>query len=322
MSDRVTFGGSGLDRAGNLRKNADRIEELFASPEARVLALWRGKPCFADDSRTSLAWLASGHPGTTGSEAPVFLGFDEGRPVFTLALPDWEEACAQLPGSGFSDLTEQVHPAIPESHLFADLRRSMTALTPREAELAAMGRSLLSWHAAHRFCANCGQPTRPSHGGWQRDCNACGAHHFPRTDPVVIMLVTRGNSVLIGRSAGFAERMYSLLAGYIEPGETPEDAVRREVFEESGIRVGRVSYLTSQPWPFPSSLMLAFHAEAESSEINIDPVELQDARWVTREEMARIYAGEHPEIAAGRPGAIARFIIENWLADRLPEITA
>jgi NAD+ diphosphatase len=155
------------------------------------------------------------------------------------------------------------------------------------------------------------------HGGWQRTCPACTAQHFPRTDPVAIMLITHGNSVLLGRGPTWPEGMYSLLAGFIEPGETIEAAVRREVYEESGVRVGEVGYLASQPWPFPASLMIGCRGTALTTDITLDPEELADARWVTREEMVSAYAGTHPLIKPSRKGAIARFLIEHWLADRL-----
>jgi NAD+ diphosphatase len=156
-----------------------------------------------------------------------------------------------------------------------------------------------------------------SMSGWQRDCPACGGHHFPRTDPVVIMLITRGNSVLMGRSPHWPEGMYSLLAGFVEPGETIEAAVRREVFEEAGVRVGAVRYLSSQPWPFPTSLMFGCEGIATSDEITIDPAELEDAFWVTREEMMAATAGLREDIRPARKGSIARFLIEKWLADAL-----
>jgi NAD+ diphosphatase len=153
--------------------------------------------------------------------------------------------------------------------------------------------------------------------GWQRSCPDCGAHHFPRTDPVVIMLITHGNDVLLGRSPGWPEGMYSLLAGFIEPGETMEAAVRREVAEETAVSVGQVDYLASQPWPYPSSLMFGCRGEATSREITVDPAELDDALWISREELADALAGNHPVLKPARKGAIARFLMENWLADRL-----
>jgi NAD+ diphosphatase len=153
--------------------------------------------------------------------------------------------------------------------------------------------------------------------GWQRTCPACNAAHFPRTDPVVIMLVTHGNSVLMGRSHGWPEGMYSLLAGFVEPGEPIEAAVRREVMEEAGIRVGRVNYLASQPWPYPSSLMFGCSGEALETEITIDPVEIEDARWFTREDILDAFAGRNPAMKPARKGAIAQFILSNWLSDQL-----
>ena len=184
-------------------------------------------------------------------------------------------------------------------------------------ELAALSRGLFAWHRSHGFCARCGVSTVSASAGWQRSCQGCGASHFPRTDSVVIMLITHHNSVLLGRSPGWPEGMYSLLAGFVEPGETIEAAVRREVFEEAGVTVGEVGYLASQPWPFPASLMLGCWGQATSQEITIDPVEIEDARWVTREEMAKVFANNHHEIRPARKGAIAHFILHNWLADRL-----
>jgi NAD+ diphosphatase len=193
----------------------------------------------------------------------------------------------------------------------------MTWLTPRDAELAATGKAILGWHDTHRFCARCGQATEVSQAGWQRVCPSCKGAHFPRTDPVVIMLITSGNAVLMGRSPGWPEGMFSLLAGFIEPGETLEAAVRREVFEETGVRVGAVRYLASQPWPFPASLMIGCAGVATSTEITIDPQEIEAAMWVRREEMMEAFAGNHPSILPARKGAIAHFLLENWLADRL-----
>ena len=157
----------------------------------------------------------------------------------------------------------------------------------------------------------------PAQAGWQRDCHACGAHHFPRTDPVVIMLITRGNSVLLGRSPGWPEGVYSLLAGFVEPGETIEAAVRREVYEETRIQVAEVGYLASQPWPFPTSLMVGCRGRAVSCDITIDPTEIEDAIWVSREELADCFAGQNPRLKPARKGAIAHFLLWNWLADRL-----
>jgi NAD+ diphosphatase len=193
----------------------------------------------------------------------------------------------------------------------------MTRLDARAAELVATAKAVLGWHETHGFCSRCGAKSRMIEAGWQRLCPDCGARHFPRTDPVVIMLILSGNDVLMGRSPGWPEGMYSLLAGFVEPGETLEAAVRREVREEAGVEVGRVDYLASQPWPFPASLMLGCRGEALTREIRVDPVELEDARWVSREEMLEIVAGRSQAMKPARKGAIARFLIEAWLADKM-----
>ena len=200
---------------------------------------------------------------------------------------------------------------------FAELRGVMALLSPREAELVATAKAILQWHASHGFCAACGARSDVVQGGWQRSCPACGAQHFPRTDPVVIMLVTHGNSVLLGRSPGWPEGMFSLLAGFVEPGETLEAAVRREVLEETGVTCGAVGYLASQPWPFPASLMIGARTEATGTAIVLDPLELEQALWLPREELVSVFAGRHPVIRPSRKGAIANFILRAWLADRL-----
>ncbi len=184
-----------------------------------------------------------------------------------------------------------------------------------ELGLLAVAKSMLDWHARHGFCANCGTATVARAGGFRRECPSCNAHHFPRVDPVVIMLVRRGDSCLLGRGPHFRPHMYSCLAGFLEPGETIEDAVRREVFEETRIRVGAVTYRTSQPWPFPSSLMLGCAAEGLDEAIVTDPSELEDARWFTRADVAAMLAGTHPEgIQAPPPMAIAHYLMRAFVA--------
>ncbi len=310
LAEEVTFGGSGLDRAAALRGDTARIAALWAA--GAVLAMWRGKPLLAGGA---LAWLASDHPVLQGGQPALFLGLDGATAHFAVDISHWQPDQAMEPG--FLDQSLQSHPALPASHAFQDLRAVMADLTPRDAELAATAKALLQWHSTHKFCAACGVASHVINAGWQRACPDCGAQHFPRTDPVVIMLVVRGNKLLLGRSAPWPEGMYSLLAGFVEPGEPLEAAVRREVFEETGVTVGAVRYLASQPWPFPASLMFGCICEATSDQITLDPVELEDARWVTREELVQVLAGEHPQIKPGRKGAIAHFLMTNWLADRL-----
>ena len=313
IAETVTFGGSGLDRAVGLRR--DPVALAAALARGRVLPIWRGKPLLQGDAP---GWLEAGHPALALGGPPVFLGLDDAEPRFATDISGWSpEAGAEAVAAGFFDPSVQRHPALDDGFGFAELRGVMTRLSPRDAELVATAKAVLHWHRSHGFCAACGAASVLSDGGWQRTCPACGAHHFPRTDPVVIMLVVRGNSVLLGRSPGWPEGMYSLLAGFVEPGETLEAAVRREVLEEAGVRCGAVSYLASQPWPFPASLMIGARAEALSEAIMIDPEELEQALWVTREEMVTVMAGLHPTIKPARDGAIAHFILVNWLADRL-----
>ena len=318
-AEHVTFGGSGLDRAGELRGNPQALAKAAADPAARAIVFWRGKPLMSLARPAGLVRLALDHAVLAeGKEPPVLLGREEGVPIFAVDVSSWTpDALDESTLGGFLDPSEQHHPGLPEEMVFAELRRVMTWLSPREAELAASGKAIFAWHEGHPFCARCGAPTEPTQGGWQRGCPACGAAHFPRTDPVVIMLVTHGNSILVGRSPGWPQGMYSLLAGFVEPGETLEAAVRREVFEEAGVVVGEVGYLGSQPWPFPASLMFGCWGHATSTDITIDPVEIEDARWITREEMMTISQGTHPEILPARKGAIAHFLIERWLQDTL-----
>jgi NAD+ diphosphatase len=180
----------------------------------------------------------------------------------------------------------------------------------------AEAKALLAWHARHRFCANCGAPTRMSQAGWKRECPACKVEHFPRTDPVVIMLAIHGEHCLLGRAGRFVANMWSCLAGFVEPGESIEEAARRETLEEAGITCGQVRYFASQPWPFPMSLMIGCHAKATSSEIKVDREELEDARWFTRDETALMFRGEHPEkISIPPPIAIAHHIIRAWVEE-------
>ncbi|MEO1705856.1 MAG: NAD(+) diphosphatase [Pseudomonadota bacterium] len=308
-AEAVTFGGSRLDRAAELRSTADL-------PAGEAIVLWRGKPALTKAGH--LARVGAGHVLRRHAPAPLLLGREEsGTLIEALDVSDWEPDGVDASAlTGFSDPSLQRHPDLPEG-AFTELRMAMTRLSPRDAELAATARGLFEWHRTHGFCARCGARSEVAQHGWQRVCPACGAHHFPRTDPVVIMLVLRGNSVLVGRSPGWPAGMYSLLAGFVEPGETLEAAVRREVYEETRVEIGEVGYLASQPWPFPASLMFGCIAHATSEDITIDPVEIEDARWVTREEMVEAMAGRHPEITGARKGAIAHFLISRWVADRL-----
>ncbi len=318
-AEQVTFGGSALDRAGEMRCDPGAVAVARADPAARAVLFWRGKPLIAPERPATLVRLPMEHPVLLeATEQPILLGREDGAARFAFDISGWSpEALDETALGGFLDPSEQQHPLLPDTMVFAELRRVMTWLDVRDAELAATGKAILGWHLTHGFCARCGVATHITQAGWQRTCPACGAGHFPRTDPVVIMLITHDNSVLMGRSPGWPEGMYSLLAGFVEPGETLEAAVRREVFEEAGVQVGTVTYLSSQPWPFPASLMFGCKGVATSTDITVDPVEIEDALWVNREEMMEVFAGTHAKILPARKGAIAHFLLENWLADAL-----
>lgn len=309
-AETVTFGGGGLDRAEDLRRHPEILETL----PVRTLPMWRGKP-LVTAGRDGLA-LMEGHVfGDLGG--PVLLGRIDGAAVFARDVSGLDVTGVSESLGAFQDDSEQTHPGLPDGTAFCELRRMMTHLSPLDAELAATARGVLEWHRTHGFCANCGVETQPGKAGWMRGCAGCGRMHFPRTDPVVIMLVTRGDKVLLGRSPAWPEGFFSCLAGFMEPGETLEAAVRREVWEETGVRVGAVDYLASQPWPFPGSLMLGAHGQAMSEEIEIDPEEIAEALWLSREELAEVFAGDHARLLPARDGAIAHFLLRNWLADTL-----
>lgn len=301
-SNNLAFAGSGLDRAVEFRARPAELARLWQAPETRILPFWRGQALLAEGAADPVtgAGIAALRPGAALLDhalgAPVFLGLSGGAAVFAQEVSEPEAGLP--PGAGFGDL-----------------RGALTWLDARAGECVAMGRALLQWHGSHGFCAKCGAPSRLTFGGWQRHCPACDTHHFPRTDPVVIMRIIQGNSVLMGRSPGWPEGMYSCLAGFVEPGETVQAAVCREVAEETAVRVGAVRLLNSQPWPFPMQLMIACEGRALSREITLDPVELEDALWVGRERLAGIFAGTDPVIRAPRPGAIAGWLLRGWLAD-------
>ncbi len=331
----MTFGGSGLDRAAELRGDAAALAALANRPGARWVVMWRGKPLVVpgagagDASAGAMTLVALGrdHPLLAACTRPaMFLGRADpadggpGEGIWVADLTGWEpEGVDEAAMGGFLDPSEQTHPDAPQGARFAELRAIMTRLTPRDAELAVTAKAVFGWHETHGFCARCGAASEMTMAGWQRDCPVCKAHHFPRTDPVVIMLILDGDDVLLGRSPGWPEGMYSLLAGFVEPGETLEAAVRREVFEEAGVRVGDVDFIASQPWPFPASLMFGCSGVALGRDITLDPVEIEDALWVSKDRMTRIFAGEEEGgdggIRAPRAGAIAHYILANWVAD-------
>ena len=313
-AEEVTFGATPLDRAAHLRRD---ISPLLQRSDSVSVVLWRGKPLTDGDA---LSFVPLDHPVLKEAKRPaLFLGLKEnGAAVFAHDVSPWEppdidaEAMAQ-----FFDPSQNHHPATKETENFVELRGVMAKLSPEEANIAATARGIFAWHDTHRYCARCGNRSGIVDAGWQRNCPHCDASHFPRTDPVVIVLATSGNSVLLGRSHHWPEGMYSLLAGFLEPGETIEAASRREVFEESGIELGEIRYLSSQPWPFPSSLMFGTAGVAKNTEITIDKTEIEDAQWFSRETVLDALDGSNPTLKPARHGSIARFLIERWLRDDL-----
>lgn len=281
------FTGGTLDRADRLRHEPDLLAAAMVDPKARLLVLNGLDPELDDYDRlrwTNLA-MAEGEL--------LFLGFDEGAPRFVAALP-----------AGMRP------PATRSMALFGMLDR----MQPEDAALYAAARSLVDWHARHGYCAVCATPSDIFRAGWGRKCRNCNAEHFPRVDPVVIMLAELGDRVLLGRQPPWPPGRYSALAGFLEVGESVEDAVAREIHEEAGVRVRDVRYIASQPWPFPSSLMIACIGVADSEEITIDVHELEDARWFTRDQVERALAGD-PDAGfiAPPPYAIAHTLLTAWV---------
>ena len=294
------FGGNPLDRASERRDDGDWIAELLHDANTRVLPLRDLKP-FARAATPALDWqpVARWRDRIERGAALVFLGLGEGRAHFAI----------DATGAELADGADSA--AI-------DARALAPTIATGEAAILAQARSVLDWHARHRFCAQCGAPTEIAAAGWKRRCPSCRASHFPRTDPVVIMLAVRGERALLGRNRRRPGARFSCLAGFVEPGETPEEAVRREVREESGVRCGRVRYLGAQPWPFPSSLMMGFLAEALTEEIAVDPEELAEARWFSREEIREMVAraangpDDPTQVSLPAPMAIAHQICRRW----------
>jgi NAD+ diphosphatase len=306
MSDRFSKLGyvtNPLDRRGDLRDRPEALAALRAQADAGGL-VFAGDVSLLKRHGDTLQGLFSPNEvavlGTT--RATLFLGLDGTRPLFADEI-DAEAA------ERFAD----------DANVMVIDARSIAVQGLLPAPLIgplAEAKALLHWHRKHRFCASCGAPSRVSSAGWKRICDACETEHFPRTDPVVIMLSVRGDKCVLGRQARFPPGMYSCLAGFLEPGETIEAAVRRETLEEAGVRTGQVRYLASQPWPFPASLMIGCIAEALNDDLTIDGEELEHARWFTRDEVRLMLDGHHPDgLLAPQPMAIANALLKSWVLD-------
>jgi NAD+ diphosphatase len=290
-----------LDRAAHLRGDDSKLMALEGRRDARAYVVHRDSLVVKQDADAPRVLLTidealkfGANPGT------IFLGLRDGAPLF---------------GMGIS--ATAVESLLSRDDVKVSELRGMAmqgVVPPGQLSAIAMAKSLVNWHQRHGYCANCGTRTGMREGGWKRECPNCKAEHFPRTDPVVIMLVALGDKVLLGRQKQFPAGMYSCLAGFVEAAETIEDAVRREIFEESGIRCTDVNYYMTQPWPYPSSLMIGCTARANSEDIVVDRTELEDARWFDRAEASLMIRRQHPDGLAGpHPFAIAHHLLGRWL---------
>ena len=288
IDTQIGFVGQPLDRADHIRNDAVALEAL-KDERALLLRLDGLDPVMDDDNRIQWGSLDE----ADGAEL-VFLGLMEGRVCFApIPKPD------QTGGGAMGNA----------------MRRIMGGMPAEDLAIYGMARSVVDWHARHRFCARCGAGTAPAKGGWQRTCGTCKAEHFPRVDPVTIMLVEHGGRLLLGRQPNFPEGFYSALAGFVEPGETIEEAVAREVMEEAGVTVKGADYVMSQPWPFPAQLMIGCFATAEDDRLIVDRTELEDARWFTREEVASAMASPAGggAFVPPPPVAVAHHLLKWWL---------
>lgn len=280
------FTGAGLDRADQLRFRPEELAAVATRPDARLLDLEILDPVLDEADR--LSWLSM-RPGAT-----IFLGFDGDTPLF-------------------APLVDDAPPGRRAWSVFGLLGR----MSARDAAIWATARSLNEWHSGHPHCSRCGSPSTPFRAGWGRKCPVCQAEHFPRVDPVVIMLAEHQDRVLVGRQHQYPPGRYSALAGFVEHGESIEEAVRRELFEEAGLAVGDVRYVASQPWPFPGSLMIACHAVAASDALTLDTTEIEHAIWVDRAQVRAALAGHADALfQAPPPYAIANTLLARWVEEK------
>lgn len=285
----ITFGGNPLDRVSDRRSDPAWLSAQFQA--GLFLPFWENKPLVIEDRAGFLPWRTDWEGGTC-----VFLGLEENQPLFAI------------------DIAGEHEPALGGQ--FQEMRPAAFVLPARDTAIAGQAKALIDWHRRHGFCPNCGAATDIRDGGYRRLCPQCSAEHFPRTDPVVIMLPVLADACLIGRNARFVGGLYSAFAGFVEPGETMEDAVRRELHEEVSLSVGAIRYHASQPWPFPSSLMLGCYAQALSRDFRVDGKEIADARWLTKDEVRKRLADTIQDaLKLPAPIAIAHHLIRDWAKD-------
>lgn len=301
-----TFAGNPLDRAGDLRNDPSWLAEQAGKADALAMVLWEGQPLLeAGPEGPRLAWVSMPHARDLLKDRELFLGLWKEAPVFAIEF------------EGTADPSDG---AVRGLGQFSGLREAAAVLPGVEAAMAGTAKSLFDWRRRHGFCANCGNASDNANGGWKRICPACGTEHFPRVDPVTIMLpVYKGGPepiCLLGRQAAWPAGRMSALAGFLEPGESIEEACAREIKEESGLTVTGVRYHSSQPWPFPSQLMIGLIAEVSDDQAAPDQTELEAVAWLTRAEAAEVLAGTHAAIKAPPPFAIAHTLLRAWVEEQ------
>jgi NAD+ diphosphatase len=307
LRDAPPFTGMSLDRATIQRADPDQVAQFLDDPATRAVAASEDGVLITNGEDPSLLRSRlDGEPAAVARDAdhePMLLGLEDGAPLFAVDL---------------GALSEAARDELAEQGRLVSLREAGSALSRSEGGLAAYLAALLNWHRTHSCCANCGARTLVREAGYSRRCPRCGATHFPRTDPVVIMTVEHQGRLLLGRRAGWPGRRYSVLAGFVSPGESAEEAVIREVEEESGIVARDPSFVTSQPWPFPRSLMLGFEAQSDGGEPKARDGELDDVGWFTYDEVREAIGGGNPELKLPPSVSLARFLIDRWLALHRP----
>lgn len=298
-----TYAGNPLDRAGERRADAAWLEARAGDSTSLYVCLWNKKPLLEKHGEgLQIAYLP---PRMALELAPspeegLFLGLWKETPVFAVELSgEADPSAGALAGLG----------------VFEELRMATPMLADPEAAILATAKAVFEWRGRHRYCAACGQESQIADGGWKRVCPSCRTEHFPRTDPVVIMLAVHEGRCLMGRQAAWPDKMYSALAGFLEPGETIEEACARELFEEAGLRAVDVRYHSSQPWPYPSTLMIGLIAEVDSDDARPDQTELEAVRWFTKADIRIVLAGADAEVRAPMKLAIARTLLEAWVAE-------